>query len=350
MVLAGAQDAPHVWYMSRQGDPLDWDYAKVEQDVGRAVAGTNADAGKIGGPITALIPHSDDYLVFGCTNSLWVMRGDPAYGGQLDNLSETVGVVSRGAWCKGPEGETIFLSRDGLYMLASGASSYPVSVSRERLPRELLDVTAAPMNAITMAFDGHDRGVHLYITPIGAKPQVHWWFDWETKSFWNVGLQSSHEPFSILRYDAMSRTDSTVILGGRDGYLRRYLNESETDGGTEIESWIVYGPIDMGGGFAKGGLSQLLGVLAERSGDVTWTAIASDTFEKALMHAKIPTTSVDGSMTSTGTWTAGLNHMERPRIRGACLVLRLENGTTTRAWAVERIAALRTQRGKLRLA
>lgn len=88
IVLAGAEIAPHVWYMSRQGNPNDWDYSQTDSQ--RAVAGTSSEAGVPGDPLTALVPHSDDYLVMGCRNSLWRMRGDPAYGGSL------------GAWVNSP--------------------------------------------------------------------------------------------------------------------------------------------------------------------------------------------------------------------------------------------------------
>ncbi|MBE7558228.1 hypothetical protein HS125_04510 [bacterium] len=72
----------HAWYMTRQGDPYDLDYAGADAgDAQRPVAGPASDAGTLGQEITALMPHSDDYMLVGCENSLWVMRGDPAAGG-----------------------------------------------------------------------------------------------------------------------------------------------------------------------------------------------------------------------------------------------------------------------------
>jgi hypothetical protein len=105
LVLAGHPAAPHAWYMSRTADALDFDYSADDTDGGRAVAGTQIDGGQIGQPITALIPHSDDYLLIGCLSSLWIVRGDPAMGGSIDNLSHSIGVVSAAAWCAGPAGE-----------------------------------------------------------------------------------------------------------------------------------------------------------------------------------------------------------------------------------------------------
>ncbi|MBK7363158.1 MAG: hypothetical protein IPJ01_12785 [Micavibrio sp.] len=145
LVLAGGSDSPHLWYMSRQGDPLDWNYGAT--DPARAVAGLSSQAGVIGEPITALCPHGDICLVIGCKSSLWILRGDPAYGGQIDNLSHNIGIVDKFAWTYVPNvsadnsGTLIFLSLDGVYMLGAGCgASEPISISREKMPEELLHV------------------------------------------------------------------------------------------------------------------------------------------------------------------------------------------------------------------
>ncbi len=157
----------HQWWMSRQGYPLDWDLSQPASDGARALTGASSDAGRIGEPITALIPHSDDYMIFACAYSLWVLRGDAGYGGQMGAVSRAVGVVDAGAWCWGPKGELYFLSHDGVYVLPAGAQGPPISVSRERLPKELMDVDPEKWN-VSMAYDGLARKVHISLTPIGA--------------------------------------------------------------------------------------------------------------------------------------------------------------------------------------
>lgn len=172
IVLAG--QPAHMWYMSRQGDPLDWDYGADATDVGRAVAGTTSDAGRLAQPISAIAAHGDDYLLIGCVRSLWVMRGDPAYGGQIDNVSRVVGPVGPNAWCWGPGGEFVFLSRDGLYVLAPGAQGVPQSISREKLPDELLGVDGATQY-VNVEYDVRARGVHVFVTPIGSHQALVGW-------------------------------------------------------------------------------------------------------------------------------------------------------------------------------
>lgn len=339
VVWAGDPTAPHVAFMSRQDDPTDYNYGAADTDLQRAVYLTNSESGKVGEIITALVPHSDDYLLMGCTRSLWRLRGDVTYGGQLDAVSRAVGIVSKGAWCEGPIGEVVFLSRDGLYLLQPGGQSYPTSLSRERLPDELrnLDVSLV---TITMAYDIAYRGVHIYLSRADGAPATHWWFDWELKSFWPVALQSDHEAFATAWYSSDNANDSAVLLGGRDGYVRRYSDLAESDEGTEIASWVKLGPIRLGGSdYIDGIITEMIGTLAEDSGPVTWEVATADTHEGAL----------DASARDTGTWAAGLNRKNRPRARGRAVVVKLENQATNRAWALDSLVGVAMRRGRQRV-
>jgi hypothetical protein len=335
LVLAGGLDAPNAWYMSRAGDPLDWDYAADSDDGARAVAGVTADSGEMGEPITALVAHADDLLVMGCTSSLWVMRGDPAYGGQIDRLSDVIGIVDRGAVCRTPESATVFLSLDGLYMLAPGAQTYPVSVSRELIPDELLYVDPA-LFTVTMAYDCRFRGIHIYLTPVGSRTQKHWWYDWQSKTFWPVQLQAGHQPTALYAHVSQVVGESRLLLGGSDGYIRYYSPTSETDDGSEIEAWVNIGPIRMSNDPAgQGMVSQLDGVLSETSGQVTWSLMPGATGEAAAKATAL----------ATGTWSAGLNYREHPRVSGAAMVLRVENAETDRRWNLEEASMIRQPAG-----
>ena len=333
LVLAGGSDNPYLWYMSRQGDPLDWDYGQLDSQ--RAVSGQGSDAGQIGEPITALISHSDDYLVFGCAHSLWILRGDPAYGGMIDALSYKIGIVDKQAWCKGPDSEIIFLSKDGLYALQPGANSFPQSISRERIPRELLDVSS-DIYTVTLAYDIRFRGVHIYLSSENNQTVFHWWFDWETKTFWKVSLQGNYDPTALYEYYSADDEESSVLLGGRDGYIRKYNQYFETDGGNQINSYVMIGPIRLAGNtYYDGVLSEIRGVLGKDSGDVDWELLPDDTAEGTVEAS---------TFDYSGTWEAGLNYADHPRCRGGSMILKL-SGAESRRWSLERITATITQAG-----
>lgn len=339
LVLAGQPIAPHAWFMSRQADSTDWDYS--QEDAAAAVAGTTANAGQVGEDITALCAFSDDFLLFGCPNSLWVMRGDPLAGGSLDNLSRNVGVVSRGAWCRGPSNEFIFLSRDGLYMLAPGASQVPQPISRDQLPRQLRDIDAKN-STVNLVYDPQLRGVHIYISDnASGAGRKHWWLDFTTKGFWPMSFASGHEPMAVLDYSSASPSAATVIVGCRDGYVRRYREDQEDDDGTVFSNFVTYGPVKLGSSdFYEGKLLELANcTLGANSGDVTASVHRGETHEAAYQSAAF----------KSYTLSAGINHSKRPKARGASFFLKL-TGTSRRRWTVERMTGLIETCGKQRLA
>ena len=333
--MGGAEIAPHVWYAARQSDELDWDYA--QKDSQRAVAGTSSNAGVPGEALTALVSYSDDFLIMGCRNQLWRLRGDPAYGGSLDALSYTVGIVGMNAWCWGPAGELIFLSLDGIYVLPPGGDSKPISISREVLPQELLNFDPNT-TTVLLEYDIQDRGIHIYLTPDSSNERIHWWMDWERKTFWPITLDSDHEPTATCTLQATAIEDSGVILGCRDGKLRRYSALAETDCGTAFSSYVDIGPIPLAPDGQVGILTSLDAEIAANSGSVSWTVAPALTFEATA------TADTQGS----GTWVAGINATAYPGGRGQAALLTL-TGTFGRKWACEQIIATVTGAGWRRI-
>jgi hypothetical protein len=150
--LAGASHAPDKWFACRVGDPLDWDYGDLlSSDTEAAVYSDNTEAGDIGEPMSAMIPHTKDYQIMAGLESMWAMRGDPAFGGRLDNLSRVIGIIGADAWCWTPEGHLACMSRDGVYLLPAGAMDPPQSVSRDRLPREMIGASRSPSRVLMPA-------------------------------------------------------------------------------------------------------------------------------------------------------------------------------------------------------
>jgi hypothetical protein len=333
LVLAGAPYSPHVWYMSRQNDPSDWDY--TQEDAQTAVAGNNTEAGSTGEPITALIPWKDDYLIFGCLNSMWMLRGDPAHGGMIDNISHSVGVVSGNAWCRGPNGELIWLDRYGIYIMPPDASAVPADVSRHVLPKDLYGINP-DLFTINLEYDTEFYGVHIYLTSKLGGHSQHWWFSWGHKGFWPVGLVDGHQPTVVRR-----NRDGVVLMGCKDGYIREYRKANYNDDGTNFTSYVVYGPIALGRGDLHDGLlSELVGMLAYGSGPVAWRLTLGETHEEA----------VRGQVFASGSWGVanGLRQLTaRPRGRGASFCLTILNANNT-PWSVDSISGVIKQVGKVR--
>ena len=339
IVLSGDPTAPHMWYMTAQGNALDLDYGASSLLATRAVAGNNTESGRVGEPITAQITHKDDYLIWGAANSIWVLRGDPAYGGSIDNVSKDIGIV-KGGWCKGPSGELIFLSKDGIYMMPIEGGQ-PVGVSRDKLPDELIDVDTR-LYTVSMVYDIVDRGVHIYLTGNLARKNQHFWFDWDTKGFFPITLPDTMEPMVCLRYGILASEQSAVLLGCRDGYIRKFHDAANTDDGTSITSYVLLGPMrSSGNDYYDGWVQELVATLGAESGSVTWSVLVGDT------HEAIPDATAYSY--ATGTFVAGRNFSVYPRARGGSVGLLLQNAGARR-WALESITAIMAAGGKHRLA
>jgi hypothetical protein len=337
LVLAGAEIAPHVWYMSRQGDETDWDYSQT--DVQAAVLGTSSEAGVPGKAITALVAYKDDYLIIGSSDELWVMRGDPLAGGKLDSISKIIGIIGPDAWCIGPKGEFIFLSANGVYVMPSiSGGAQIMSFSDVVLPREFKNIDVSRVWP-SLQYDVQHEGIHIFLTSKSDEPGDHWFLDWETKSYWPMGYTQDHEPTCSYLYLTTGVFGDGVIYGGRDGYLRRLDPQIEVDDGTAFSSYVSIGPIALGPDGRIGKILKMDAVVAENSGDVTWATRAGTTFEAAI------TSTTD---TDTGTWTAGLNASDHPDCEGQAFMVKL-TGESGVAWAFETAIVTIVDRGVRRL-
>jgi hypothetical protein len=335
IVLAGDPEAPHLWYMSRVGDPLDWDYS--QSDVSRAVAGQDTDSGAIGDKITAIIPFSTDYLVFGCHSSIWMMYGDIANGGSINNVSYTANIFSSTSWCYGPNSEVLFLSKDGLYSLSySSDDGVVLKLLSESLPEAFKNIESDYYD-ISMSYDMFNSGLNIFITSKGLATTTHYWLDWQTQSFWPMSLQQDHEPTIVFNRTSYVASEENSILGCRDGYIRQFDRNMTTDDGDTITNYVNIGPIRLGNGYNEGMLAELMGTLGTGSGDVTWDVYVGKTVSEAI----------DADSFATGVWTEGRNLNSRPRARGDSLFIKL-TGEADKTWAVEEMMMTGSAKGRLR--
>mgnify|MGYP003328263939 CR=1 FL=1 len=326
LVLAGSSLEPANWYMSRMSDETDFTY--TDTDVGAAVKGSNSNAGTIGQHITALIPYNDDNFFFGAQDSLWLLRGNPAGGGRIDNVSYKIGVVSGTSWCHGPAGEMIWLSRDGIWTTnPTCLSCEPISVSREKLPRELIDINPQSFT-ISMAYDVRDRGVHIFLTPnvddytkCPANTK-HWFLHWESKAFWPVRYANAkHNPVFAKQISSPSSEDNCVVMAGLGGGLFRHSWTSNLDELYSISSYVDIGPLNMSDGFSRGMVRSIDFSMAEASNDTSWAIYAGDTAESA---------SSETSAFMSGVFDSGRQFTAYPMMSARAWRLRISG---TSGWA-----------------
>ncbi len=332
-VLSGLLKDPQNWFMSRVSDPHDFDYAPDNPSPTQAVAGNNAGLGLIGDVVTALIPYTDDVLVFGGDHTIFMMRGDPMAGGQIDLVSDSIGIAFGEAWCKDPYGNIYFFSNKcGLYSLIPGKVPQRLSQAIEPLVQDINTGT----NIVRMIWNDRFQGLHVFVTESAAPAATtHYFWEMRTNAWWtDVFADADHNPVCCVALDGNSPTDRRLLIGSWDGYVRELDPTAADDDGTPIASTVLIGPI-MTQEMDEMLLKDIQAIMAEASGVVTYSILDADTAEAAIT----------ATAAVTGTFTAGRNPTFPIRRANHAIYIKL---TSTVQWAMEAIRARFAGRGKVR--
>jgi len=334
VMFAEDADNPQEWYMSAMGDHTDFDYSVGGP--GSAVVGADSEAGKFAEPCTALAPWADDCVVIGCESSLWILRGDPSYGGRMACLDHNIGIIHRNAWCRARlarettgEGALVFLSRDGLYCAPAGCGGPVISLSRERLPQELVNIDTSLVEPI-LSYNHRYRGIEIWLSPKSAGTGVqHWWYDITDGGFWPMTLPSAKEPTFAFPCKHVVRDGSVSYLGCRDGYVRVFDDANDDDDGTAFDSHVDYGPIKIAKyRYARGKITSIQIDPAIDGAGVRYAIRSGSTSEGAFYETALDSGSFDG---------VGYKHLCFGSAGGWAFV-RVSNGVAKRAWAVEDVS------------
>ena len=325
-VLARLREEPHNWFMSVSGDLFDFDYSPATTSATMAVAGNNSDAGELGDVLTALIPYNDDLLFMGGANTLWVMRGDPAAGGQIDNVSREIGIVGPDAWCIDPSGNLWFIGQNGLYRMGPGNNT-PQLVSEGRLDKTLESID---FNAFSghLVYDRRWHGVHIFFRPASqpAAPVDSYWYDIRTNSFWRDQIPVGQGPTQVLLFKPDDPEGRSILLGGWDGLIRKYDESVHSDDGTAIDAYwrfpILHPALPMG----QFQLSEFQFHTDQDSDDVTLEIFRGTTPEEAALAS---------SAAYSATLVGGRNLPHRKQLRANAFSMRIRNATLAETFAYE---------------
>ncbi len=351
MFIAGQADKPSAWYCSRMNDPTDYNFGAPDPTA-KAYLGAAPEIGQPGDDITGLIPWRDDYLLFGCRDSFWILRGDPGFGGRMDVLFRGCGLLTQEAHAFDHRGGLYFLAPGGLMYLAQG-SSRPVEIARERLGDVLSEVDLTTTRP-SMAFDVQRTLLYVYLTPTnGSTNVVHVVYDPMSEdvnvdggvfldAFGTVG----HQPRAVVSVVAENDDDRQVLLGCQDGFVRRFSDTQLTDDGTTIDAWVKMSPLEVGDGSARGMLHELQCTLNAGSGPVAWR------LQGASSAVEANAIDIGTAGLASGTWgsvAAGFQQPVRLRHCAGALQVTLRQQTTGAGFELDRIVGVVSARGRRRV-
>lgn len=353
-VLSGNPYNPEQWYMSRQANL--WDWAYTANDAQSPVSGGNADAGKTGDVIRALIPYKDDYLVFGCASSMWYLAGDPATGGSLNELDLTVGIFGPNSWCFDGEGNMYFWGTNGIYV--TPVPGNPKCISNIQLPNLVNDEAADPTtHRITLGYDRVRSGILIAITELSDGSNSNWWLDLRSGGLFPESYPNANGIYSMFYYGANDPDYRDLLVGTRDGYICKFdeskKNDDEGATETEIDSYVTFGPIPLSkNGIKNGKLSGLkvisgggsLGGSNSDSDDIDCKIYVGNSAEKIIEKFNAVTNPrVNGTFKAPGR-RAGSKWNQK--VKGIYSGIRLGNSNSDETWSLEKLSFNISESGK----
>lgn len=330
---------PHNLYCSRAGVYTDQDYNPAVPDAQQAFVLNASTAGRIGQPIKALIPFNDDILMMGCDHSIHTIEGDPADGGSVACLSQAVGIYGDRSWCMDPSGMVWFVGSGGLYRTNGQTIE---NVSEGRLD-DVFTTIARNYNNVELEWDRDQHGCWIFITPAEATQAFHIWYDQRSDGFWMQQFPINHGPRSALVFDADDNNDRNLLLGCRDGYVRKLVPGALSDDGTAISSFLFVGPLNPYDRFGKFKLIETEFVLATEPSaavNVSWSLRGGDDAQAALTNI---------TPLASGTFTAGGRRQKvRLRSRANTMFMVLANSVVNKTWNIEKIHTIFQPSGRTR--
>lgn len=340
IVLGASVDNPQNFLMSKVGDPLNFDYA--DTTAAAAVAGNAARTGYIGEPIVALLPASDDSLFIGGDHNLWLIHGDLADGGSIDLISDAIGMLGPQAWTKSPDGTIYFLGTGGLFRMTPGGSA-PENISNDKWNEYFAQIDRGAYYAL-LEWDRDNYQVHVFLTPVNPTTAIHLIYDIRLQSFWPMTYPNSHGPVCTYLYDGDAATDRAILLGGRDGYIRKFSSTATNDDGTAISSYIVLGPVKSSD-IDNITVGELHLIFARAQTGVTDfnCSVSLQVGPTVQLAVESPTRTTTVVYTSYGRQVPWLR-----RVSGQTAVLKLANSTIDKGWCFEKASVGIEPTGRVR--
>lgn len=324
IVLSGFSQEPHTFWMSRNGDPLDWNTAPTTGHATSPIKGTLAEFGGPPDAITALIPLNDDVMLFGGQHSIYRQTGDPAAGGERDLLSDRTGVVWGDAWTKSPEGLVYFFGTNGVYELQPGSGSIR-SLTQNKIAANMRAIDHSAYET-RLEWDNWYEGLHVFITRVASGTSTHYFWDRAADGWWIDQYPDLHGPMATLGLDGDTAATRGILMGSRDGYVRRIDPLAFSDDGTAISSYTLIGPIRPASGALESQVIRIAPTFGENTSNVIMEVFVGSSPYEAIMNTAV----------FKRTYTTGGRKEEvLPRARGNSIYVKLSNTTADKMWSLE---------------
>ena len=248
--LVGFGDPTNQWWMSAKDDPFDWDDKPPVETARAAINGARADmAGLMAEPLNAFIPLNNDLALMGTTSSIYQLSGDPRESGAaLDVVNSKYGIAFGRAWTRDSEENVYVMLTTGQIAAFDGRGTM-LSISQDKIPARLKNINRTT-HYVLLEWSWEQNGLHVFVVPFAGYAGVQ-----GTHYFWEKSLDAWHpdvfaigkQPTSTIQLQGDVAADQRVVVGGEDGWVRRFDPAVFSDDGTAIDAYTTIGPLAPGG-------------------------------------------------------------------------------------------------------
>jgi len=154
---------------------------------------------------------------------------------------------------------------------------------------------------------------------------LRWFYDFERGAFWPESYPSDHQPTAMLACPLYG-SNQLVVLGCRDGYLRKYSDIVDADDGTAISAYCKLGPIQLDP-IREAMILNMQAVIDTKSSGVSWELATARGAQSAL----------SATARWSGSWSSAVPLRDYLRASGQSAALKLSGGGR---WAFEQAILL----------
>lgn len=320
------------YFFSKAGDPFNWEFDLPEDIPGQAFSGVLAD---LGGPpdlLNCIAPANEDFLYLGGEESITRMVGDPSRGGEIDLVTDQIGMAYGRPYCVGDDGVLYFISSRGeAYYLTTGSGSFPLPLparggdpSQSAVVERLRSINFKT-HYVRLYWSYRPKGFHVLVHPFGEAPftDVEHFF-WEKRyGAWHPDrFPLKKQPTAAVFFDADAADDRRFIIGSEGGVVYFLDENAVSDDGEKIESYVTMGPIAPPNSPTETRFDRLKAVLS-RDGGGYFEFYTNEEPDFPF------TASVNGDL------GPGRNDSKSLRVRGSNIWARFGNSHPAERWAFE---------------
>jgi hypothetical protein len=201
-----------------------------------------------------------------------------------------------------------------------------------------------------MGYDRKRLGIVITITKLSDGTNKNYWYDLRTKGFFPETYPTSSGAYSVFNYQANDPDYADLLVGCKDGYIRRFSDSLKSDnttadaidvGTTAINSYCsIVTPLGNTEDL-EGKLNSLTITTAggASGGDFSDTDSVNYELHRGNNGETVLENITDGATAQeTGSIvTTGRQNRIRKKVRGAYLGIKLYNSTVDKTWAVEKL-------------